>query len=128
MPERIKSGVGQYFTSRPLIESIVHIMKPTLADVIQDPAAGKGGFLIAANHYIREHEDPAEWTEEKQRKYRRATFYGMELVQDTHRLALMNLLLHNLDYDPEGAGIRLGDTLGADGERLAQTRPTLYPE
>lgn len=120
-----KSGAGQYFTPRPLIESIVQVMKPALSDVIQDPAAGTGGFLIAANHDIREKSDPSDWTEEEQRKYRRATFYGMELVQDTHRLALMNLLLHNLDYDPQGAGIRLGDTLGADGERLAQTRPTL---
>ena len=120
-----KSGAGQYFTPRPLIESIVSVMQPTLDDVIQDPAAGTGGFLIAANHDIREKSDPFDWTEEEQRKYRRKTFYGMELVQDTHRLALMNLLLHNLDYDPEGAGIRLGDTLGADGERLAETRATL---
>lgn len=120
-----KSGAGQYFTPRPLIESIVAVMKPAISDVIQDPAAGTGGFLIAANHYIREQSDPADWTEAEQIKYRKSTFYGMELVQDTHRLALMNLLLHNLDYDPHGAGIRLGDTLGADGERLAQTRPTL---
>lgn len=113
-----KSGAGQYFTPRPLIESIVAVMKPTLDDVIQDPAAGTGGFLIAANHDIRENSDPDDWTEAQQRKYRRDTFYGMELVQDTHRLALMNLLLHGLDYDPQGAGIRLGDTLGSEGEKL----------
>ena len=50
-----KSGAGQYFTPRPLIDSMVAVMKPTLEDIIQDPAAGTGGFLIAANHYIREH-------------------------------------------------------------------------
>ncbi|GGO40732.1 N-6 DNA methylase [Deinococcus humi] len=115
-----KSGAGQYFTPRPLIESIVALMKPTLEDVIQDPAAGTGGFLIAANHDIRENSDPDSWTEAEQRKYRRGTFYGIELVQDTHRLALMNLLLHGLDYDPEGAGIRLGDTLGSEGEKLPE--------
>ncbi|UQN08431.1 N-6 DNA methylase [Deinococcus sp. QL22] len=120
-----KSGAGQYFTPRPLIGSIVALMQPTLDDVIQDPAAGTGGFLIEANRYIREHGDRANWTEEQQRKYRRGTFYGMELVQDTHRLALMNLMLHNLDYDPNGAGIRLGDTLGAEGEKIAATAPTL---
>jgi len=113
-----KSGAGQYFTPRPLIESIVALMQPQLGDVIQDPAAGTGGFLIAANHFMREHSDVAHWTEGEQRRYRRDTFYGMELVQDTQRLALMNLLLHGLDYDPGGAGIRLGDTLAAEGEAL----------
>jgi hypothetical protein len=40
-------------------------------------------------------------TDAQQRQYRRNTFFGMEHVQDTHRLALMNLMLH---------GIRYGDT------------------
>lgn len=113
-----KSGAGQYFTPRQLIDSMVALMKPSLNDVIQDPAAGTGGFLIAANHYIREHADPDSWTEAQQRKYRRATFYGMEHVQDTHRLALMNLMLHGLDSDPQAAGIRYGDTLSPEGEAL----------
>lgn len=52
-----KSGAGQYFTPRELIDSMVAVMKPTLEDIVQDPAAGTGGFLIAANHYIREHQD-----------------------------------------------------------------------
>ncbi|MGB5831094.1 MAG: N-6 DNA methylase, partial [Thiohalocapsa sp.] len=86
-----KSGAGQYFTPRPLIDSMVAVMRPTLADVIQDPAAGTGGFLIAANRYLRDpardHGDPDGWTEAQQREYRRTTFYGMEHVQDTHRLA-----------------------------------------
>jgi type I restriction enzyme M protein len=113
-----KSGAGQYFTPRPLIDSIVAVMKPTLDDVIQDPAAGTGGFLIAANHYIREQSDPNSWTEAQQRKYRRKTFYGMEHVQDTHRLALMNLMLHGIDSDAEAGGIRYGDTLSPEGEAL----------
>lgn len=111
-----KSGAGQYFTPRPLIDSMVSVMKPTLEDTIQDPAAGTGGFLIGANHYIREHSDPYRWSEAQRRKYRRSTFYGMELVQDTHRLALMNLMLHGIESDPEAGGIRYGDTLGQEGE------------
>lgn len=113
-----KSGAGQYFTPRPLIDSMVEVMKPSLEDIIQDPAAGTGGFLIAANRYIREHSNPDAWTESQQRKHRRDTFYGMEFVQDTHRLALMNLMLHGLDSDPDAAGIRYGDTLSPDGEAL----------
>lgn len=113
-----KSGAGQYFTPRRLIESMVAVMKPALGDVIQDPAAGTGGFLIAANHYIREHGNPDTWTEAQQRKYARETFYGMEHVQDTHRLALMNLMLHGLESDPNAAGIHYGDTLSPEGEAL----------
>src|SRR5512137_824065 len=52
-----KSGAGQYFTPRALINSMVRVTQPTLADTIQDPAAGTGGFLIAANHYLRTHND-----------------------------------------------------------------------
>ena len=115
-----KSGAGQYFTPRPLIDAMVTVMKPTLEDVIQDPAAGTGGFLIASNRYIREHSNPNRWTEVQQRKYRRGTFFGMEHVQDAHRLALMNLMLHGLDSDPAVSGIFFGDTLSEDHERLPE--------
>ena len=120
-----KSGAGQYFTPRPLIDSMVAVMKPTLDDVIQDPAAGTGGFLIAAHHYLREHHDFDALTEQQQRKLRRNTFYGMEHVQDTHRLALMNLMLHGIDSNPEAGGIRYGDTLSPDGEALGKLGATL---
>lgn len=113
-----KSGAGQYFTPRALIDSMVAVMRPTLEDVIQDPAAGTGGFLISANRYMREHSDPDRWTEAQQRKHRRNTFYGMEHVQDAHRLALMNLMLHGLDSDRDAAGIHYGDTLSPEGEAL----------
>ena len=113
-----KSGAGQYFTPRPLIDSMVEMMKPTLKDIIQDPAAGTGGFLISANRYIRKHDSPDNWTEDQQRKYSRNTFYGMEFVQDTHRLALMNLMLHGLQSNQGSAGIHYGDTLSPEGENL----------
>lgn len=97
---------------------MVAVMKPSLDDIIQDPVAGTGGFLIAADRYLRTHSDPDSWTEAQQRKHRRNTFYGMEHVQDAHRLALMNLMLHGLDSDPHGAGIRYGDTLSPEGQAL----------
>lgn len=115
-----KSGAGQYFTPRPLIDAMVQVMKPTSDDIIQDPAAGTGGFLIAAHHYIQTHEEASSWNEKRQKKYYTQTFYGMEHVQDTHRLALMNLMLHGIDSDAdnEHAGIRYGDTLSPLGKGL----------
>lgn len=111
-----KSGAGQYFTPRVLIDSMVHLMQPQLGEVVQDPAAGTGGFLIAANHYIREHADIESLDSKAYKKYRRQ-FHGMEFVQDTHRLALMNLMLHDLDSD-EDTGIRYGDTMSSEGQQL----------
>lgn len=92
---------------------MVFVMKPTLDDIIQDPAAGTGGFPIAANHYLRSHYDFDSLTEAQQKKYQSRTFFGMEHVQDTHRLAMMNLMLHGIE-----GGIRYGDTLSDDGTTL----------
>ena len=108
-----KSGAGQYFTPRALIDSIVSVMKPQLGDVIQDPAAGTCGFLIAANNYLRQHNDFDSLSDDAQRKYLHHTFHGMELVQDTHRLALMNMLLHGIE-----GGVTYGDTLSDDHKQL----------
>lgn len=47
-----KSGAGQYFTPRPLIQAIVEVMQPQFGDTIHDPACGTGGFLLAAFEYI----------------------------------------------------------------------------
>lgn len=109
-----KSGAGQYFTPRPLIDSMTHLMKPQPGAFVQDPAAGTGGFLIAADRYIKQRTDELfELTETQQYFQRREAFYGLELVQDAHRLCLMNLMLHGIEGD-----VLLGDTLAPDGERL----------
>lgn len=108
-----KSGAGQHFTPRPLIDSIVEVMKPQLTDVIQDPAAGACGFLISANNYLRRENDIYGLKDPEQRRYARETFFGMELVQDTHRLALMNMLLHGIE-----GGVLYGDTLSDDHKQL----------
>src|SRR5688572_25293309 len=55
--EEIKSGAGQYFTPRPLIESMVELIKPQPGERIQDPAVGTGGFLINADRYIKSKTD-----------------------------------------------------------------------
>jgi type I restriction enzyme M protein len=109
----VKSGAGQYFTVRVLADCMVAVMQPTLDDIIQDPAGGTCGFHISANNYLRAHYDFDSLTEKQQKKYRSGTFFGMEHVQDTHRLALMNLMLHGIEE-----GITYGDTLSDDGTRL----------
>lgn len=48
----IKSGAGQYFTPRPLIQAIVDVIQPRPGEQIADPACGTGGFLLAAHDSI----------------------------------------------------------------------------
>jgi type I restriction enzyme M protein len=110
-----KSGAGQYFTPRPLIESMVALVQPRAGEVIQDPAAGTGGFLVAADRWVREHTGGLfDLDEAGQRFQRRDAFHAMELVPDTHRLLLMNAMLHGI----EGDHLHLGDTLSSDGASL----------
>lgn len=113
-----KSGAGQYFTPRVLINAMVELMRPSLDDVIVDPTAGTGGFLISAHHYIELHNDITALDEAAYDKYQHRTFYGMELVPDTRRLAMMNLMLHDLAIDDRNAGIAFGDTLSNEGKQL----------
>ncbi|MBX3479660.1 MAG: N-6 DNA methylase [Caulobacter sp.] len=111
-----KSGAGQYFTPRPLIDCIVRLMKPQPGEVIQDPAAGTGGFLVAADRYIKDATDDLYGLPQAQVFFQRHNaFTGVELVPDTHRLALMNLMLHGIE-----GPIVLGDSLSPDGEALGK--------
>ncbi len=48
-------GAGQYFTPCELIKAIVDCMQPTADDTVCDPAAGTGGFLLAADDYVAKH-------------------------------------------------------------------------
>ncbi|WP_083007728.1 class I SAM-dependent DNA methyltransferase [Halomonas sp. GT] len=113
-----KSGAGQYFTPRVLINAMVELMKPTLDDVIVDPTAGTGGFLISAHHHIGANNDVEALDEAAYDRYQHKTFYGMEFVPDTRRLALMNLMLHDIAIDDHHAGILFGDTLSNEGKQL----------
>lgn len=116
-----KSGAGQYFTPRPLIDSIIHLIKPQPGETIQDPAAGTAGFLIAADAYIRSSTDDLYDLTAKQQAFQRTKAYiGMELVPGTRRLALMNCLLHGMEGDERGV-VHLGNTLGSAGAQMPKT-------
>jgi type I restriction enzyme M protein len=117
-----KSGAGQYFTPRPLIDSMIHLVQPQAGETIQDPAAGTAGFLIAADAYIRGHTDDLYKLTQKQAAFQRNKAYvGMELVSGTRRLALMNCLLHGMEGDDQGV-VHLGNTLGSAGTQLPKAQ------
>lgn len=113
MAEETKRGAGQYFTPRVLIEVMVRLMQPKPGEVIQDPAAGTGGFLIAADRAVRAatEDDYFDLSPKQQAFQLQSALRGLENVQDTFRLLLMNLHLHRIDQDH----LDLADTLSPSG-------------
>jgi type I restriction enzyme M protein len=95
--EDVKSGAGQYFTPRALIQAIVEVMRPTAKTRVADPAVGTGGFLLAAYEQMKSNRlDPDE-----KKFLRDEALRGWEIVDATARLCAMNLLLHGIGT-PEG--------------------------
>ncbi|MEV6064321.1 type I restriction-modification system subunit M [Nocardia asteroides] len=107
-----KSGAGQYFTPRALISAIVDCAQPSPEDTVIDPACGTGGFLLAANDYVRQHYSNLTPTQ-RRRLSDGTTFCGVELVGSTARLAAMNLLLHNMVQASSDSPIGVRDALAA---------------
>ena len=106
-----KSGAGQYFTPRVLIDVMTKLVKPQPGERCNDPACGTFGFMISASQYVRSQTDDFyDLDADTARFEREEAFTGCELVHDTHRLALMNAMLHDID-----GKITLGDTLSSAG-------------
>lgn len=114
MAEETKRGAGQYFTPRVLIDVMVDLMQPRPGEVIQDPAAGTGGFLIAANQHMKARTDEYFALSPAQQAFQLTNaLRGLENVPDTFRLLQMNLHLHSIDPD----NLDLADTLSPAGSR-----------
>ncbi|HRO57257.1 MAG TPA: class I SAM-dependent DNA methyltransferase, partial [Nitrosomonas europaea] len=99
--EDTKSGAGQYFTPRALIEAMVACVRPEPMKTIADPACGTGGFFLGAYNWLTR---PGARLDKRQKEFLRdEAFLGNEIVPNTRRLCLMNLFLHNigeLDGEP----------------------------
>lgn len=103
--EDVKSGAGQYFTPRALIDAIVDVIQPKPKETIGDPACGTGGFFLSAHRYLtKKNLDPDE------KKFLKSkTFKGWDIVTEVVRLCAMNMYLHGIG-DKESQ-IVAGDSL-----------------
>lgn len=109
-----KSGAGQYFTPRVLIDVMTELIAPQPGERCNDPACGTFGFMIAADKYVKElTHDWMDLTEEQAEFQQKEAFTGGELVHETHRLALMNAMLHDIE-----GKIYLCDTLSNQGKAM----------
>lgn len=111
--EDTKSGAGQYFTPRALIQTMVACIQPEPMKTIADPCCGSGGFFLASQAYVA---DPAHYSLDREQKefLKNQTFYGNEIVSATYKTALMNLYLHNIGDIYGAVPITLGDALLTD--------------
>ena len=103
----VKTGAGQYFTPRPLIQAIVDVMRPQPDSTICDPACGTGGFLLVAHQYIWEHNRNMD--QGQLAHLRDHALHGWEIVDSAARLGVMNLYLHGIGGD--GTNIVVDDSL-----------------
>ncbi|MFC2603696.1 MAG: class I SAM-dependent DNA methyltransferase, partial [Treponema sp.] len=109
-----KSGAGQYFTPRVLIDVMTRLTAPKPGERCNDPACGTFGFMISADQYVKSRTDDYCDLNEKEAQFQvKEAFSGGELVHETHRLALMNAMLHNIE-----GKIVLGDTLSESGKAM----------
>jgi type I restriction enzyme M protein len=93
---------------------MVQLVDPQPGERCGDPACGTFGFMISADHYIKGKTDNLfDLPEKQQESQRKEAFSGVELVQDAHRLALMNAMLHDINGQ-----IMLGDTLSDAGKKF----------
>jgi type I restriction enzyme M protein len=109
--EDTKSGAGQYFTPRALIQAMVACVQPAPKKTIIDPACGTGGFFLASYDYIT---SQYELDREQKEFLKTKTFYGNEIVANTRRMCLMNMFLHNIGEIDGETFISSADALVAD--------------
>ena len=110
-----KSGAGQYFTPRVLIDVMTELINPKLGEKCFDPACGTFGFMIAAYRNATGGKTRYDLTEAEYKQKIQAAFGGVELVPDAHRLALMNAYLHNVP-----ANIECMDSLSSNAKKFKE--------
>jgi type I restriction enzyme M protein len=87
-------NAGEYYTPRPLIKAMIHMVDPKVGESVYDPACGTGGFLAQTHLYL----EPKAKTPELRKILNNKTFYGNEKTPLPFVLCLMNLTLHGMDY------------------------------
>lgn len=109
---------GQFRTPRHIINMIVELMQPTLADRILDPAMGSAGFLLSSASYVSEHQKKELVKNENMKYFKSGMFSGFDTDPSMLRIGAMNMMLHGVE-DPN---IKYQDSLSGDNtEREAYT-------
>ena len=104
---------GEFYTPRPLVRLMVQVLDPRLGEVLLDPAAGTGGFLVEGyTHLAAQVRTVADRAALQER-----SLLGCEAKPLPYLLCQMNLLLHGLDAPRVDPGNALRHKLTEIGER-----------
>ena len=101
---------GQFRTPRHIIRMMVELMRPTIKDVICDPAMGSAGFIVESAKYINEHYQADLLQRNNLEHYKHDMFHGFDTDQTMLRIGAMNMMLHGVD-NPD---ISYQDSLSTD--------------
>ena len=85
-----KNDLGEYFTPRHIVKTMVRLVNPKIGEKIYDPFCGTGGFLIESFRYIER--SLGSGNPELKRILREETIYGNEIT-NTARITKMNMIL-----------------------------------
>lgn len=87
----VRSGMGQYFTPKEVIEFIVSIMRPNVRELVIDPFCGSGHFLTSALDFVRS----THKREDKQfHEFAFTRLHGVEKSDRMVRVAMTDMRLH----------------------------------
>ena len=87
---------GEFYTPRPVVETMVRCIDPKLGEKVYDPCCGSAGFLVASAEHIA----PATKTTEQRDQFNSQTIYGQESGEIAALVGTMNLILHGVE-DPQ---------------------------
>lgn len=82
--------LGEYFTPRHIVRTMVHMVKPVFGETIYDPFCGTGGFLLEAFKYLSLRVDTTK--PDILKIVKEKTVYGREITS-TARITKMNMIL-----------------------------------
>lgn len=85
---------GEFYTPRPVVKFMMEMLDPRIGETVLDPAAGTGGFLVAAFEHLKKQAK----TVEQQEILQNNSIIGGEAKPLPYLLCQMNLLLHGLNY------------------------------
>ena len=112
--QRQQGGAGQYFTPRPLVDTIVKVVNPQIGETITDPACGTGGFLLSAYNFMKGQSK----VKEKLDFLNKHTFTGNDITPLVVTMGSMNMYLHNIGGT--SVPIQCKDSLLEQPERLVK--------
>ena len=103
--QTFRGELGQFFTPRPIVDFAVELLDPQEGEVLCDPAAGSGGFLIRFFEYVR---DKIERDVQQQKDARRVEIEAQGLPEEQEAAEINAAFTElNRELDVQTAGTRL---------------------